>query len=383
MAKASGCPPVIRIVNVRTAEVHRLEVPLDDTYRSAHHPELRVVRSLLVVLEADDARGIGTADAVPGYSRGSSEATEETLATDLLPEVLANGFDNPNQLKRFLEGIDGAANAKCALESAFIDLYARTHGETVVEYLGGRLDETVALNAWVGFDEPEVMAEKARAWVDRGFESMKIKLDGDADTDLARVRAVFDAVGGEADIRADANEAYDLQTAIEVARALEEFPLVHFEQPIAGDDLAGLERLTNATTTPIMADECLVDLDRVRRVLERGAADRLKLKILRLGGVLNTRIALDYAQVHGVGCVVGHGFCLSPAASAELQLIASHPNVFGAAETVGPLKLADEPFEPTVDMAGGTATLPDGPGLGVELDDESLMTYRVGGRSVE
>ncbi len=371
-------------MNVRSADIHRLEVPLDGTYRSAHHPDLGAVRSLLVVLESDDGvRGIGTADAVPGYSRVPHEETEETLATVLLPEVLAGAFDNPNELKRFLDGVDGAANAKCAVESAFVDLYARARGETVAEYLGGPLEDTVALNAWVGFDEPDAMASEARAWVDRGFESMKVKLDGDAETDLERVRAVFDAVGGEADVRADANESYDLETAVEVATALEEFPLVHFEQPIPGDDLEGLEALTNSTATPIMADECLTDLDRVRRVLERGAADRLKLKVLRLGGLSNTRVALDYAQVHGVQCVVGHGFCLSPAASAELQLIASHRNVFGAAETVGPLKLAEEPFEPTVDMAGGRATLPDGPGLGVELVDESLETFRLSGRTVE
>lgn len=371
-------------MNLRSAGIHQLEVPLAGTFRAAHHPDLGSQESVLVVLETTDGlRGIGTADPVPGYSRVATRETADILATDILPQVLAGGIDNPNQLNRVLDRIEGAANAKCAVESAFLDLYGKTRGDTVVEWLGGRLEDRVTLNAWVGFDEPDAMADEARSWVDRGFTSMKIKLQGDAETDLRRVRAVFDAVGDEADVRADANEAYDLETAIDVARALEELPLVHFEQPIPGDDLAGLETLTNATSTTIMADECLTHLGRVRRVLQRGAADRLKLKILRLGGVSNTRLALDYARVHGVACVVGHGFCLSPAASAELQLIASHRNVFGAAETVGPLKMADEPFEPVIDLDEGSARLPEGPGLGVELVEEKLARYRTTGRTIE
>lgn len=371
-------------MDVRSAEIHQLEVPLAGTYRSAHHPDLGSLQSVLVVLDtADGLRGIGTADPVPGYSRAAIEEIADTLATVILPAVIRNSFENPNQLDRFLDRLDGAANAKCAIESAFLDLYGKVRGVPIVECLGGRLDDRVPLNAWVGIDEPEVMADEARSWVDRGFASMKIKLDGDAETDLERVRAVFDAVGTEADIRADANEAYDLGTAIEVARELEAVPLVHFEQPIPADDLTGLQALTDSTSTTIMADECLTDLGQVQRVLERGAADRLKLKILRLGGVSRTRIALDYAQLRGVSCVVGHGFCLSPAASAELQLIGSHPNVFGGAETVGPLKLADEPFESAVEFAGGFASLPDEPGLGVGLDVKRLGAFRTAGHTVD
>jgi L-alanine-DL-glutamate epimerase-like enolase superfamily enzyme len=212
---------------------------------------------------------------------------------------------------------------------------------------------------------------------------MKIKFDGTAETDVQRARAVIDEVGDEAAVRADANEAYDLETAIEVGQALEDLPLVHFEQPIPGDDLNSLKELTESTSTTIMADECLTDIDQVRKALALGAADRLKLKILRLGGVMNTRIALDYAQLHGIECVVGHGFCLSPAASAEIQLVASHANVFGAAETVGPLKMATEPFDPVIDMSSGSVTLSDEPGLGVELVDDELESCTTNVRTVE
>lgn len=359
-------------------------MPLAGTFRSAHHPDLTAIESVLVVLESGDGRrGIATVDAVPGYSSVAPETTADQLATALLPVVLERAFDNPNELKRHLDGVDAGANAKQAIETAFIDLYCTGRGDTIADYLGGRLEDTVALNAWVGFDEPTAMAEAAQAWVDRGFSSMKIKLEGDAETDIQRVRAVFDAVGDEAAIRADANEAYDLETAIEVAATLEAYPLVHFEQPIPAADLDGLKRLTESTSTPIMADECVTDLAQVCRILDRGAADRLKLKILRLGGLLNTRIALDYAQVEGVSCVVGHGFCLSPAASAELQLVATHGNVYGAAETVGPLKVPDEPFEPELDLSGGAVTLPETPGLGVELADGQLSRFQLDERRVE
>jgi L-alanine-DL-glutamate epimerase-like enolase superfamily enzyme len=363
-------------MRIDRASVHSLRVPLDAAYSGAHHPDLDTLNSVLVTV-TDDAgrRGIGTADTVRGYSELTHEAVHREAA-DVLRSVAVEERLNYTRFLRHCARTSPEANARCAVETAVLDLYTRRKGLTLGEFFGGLVADTQPLNAWIGFDDPGAMAAEASEWRKRGFDSLKIKLTGDRDRDIERVDAVCEAVGDGMEVRADANCAYEtVDDAVAVARAVEGSGLSHFEQPIAKDDICGLKRLTDATAVPIVADECLTDLSRVRTVLERNAADRLKLKILRLGGFARTRIALDLADFHGVRCIIGHGFCLSPAASAELCLTLSHGNVYTPIETVGPLKTAATPFGPPLQIDDGRMRVPDSDGLGVELDNERLDDF--------
>lgn len=354
------------------ATVHRLAVPMAGSFASAHHRNFREMASTLVMLEGDGAVGLGTADATPGYSVQTHDEIVASLRDDLLPRVLAADPPNPNQFLDILAEVPDAPNAKCALEVAFLDWDGRRTDRAVVDSLCGARRTDIPLNGWVGIDDPEIMAEDARRWRDEGYTSLKIKLSGDADVDVERVAAVCAAVADDGvAVRADVNAGYDVETAIEVAQAIEAYPVTHLEQPVAKDDLDGLARVTSNTSTPIMADEAIVTPGDAYEVLRRGAADRIKVKILRMGGVLPTRAVLDAAALAGVSAVLGHGFGLVPATSAELALAAAHDNVFGPLESVGPLKMTDEPFSP-IDIADGHATLPNGPGLGVTLDRARL-----------
>lgn len=363
-------------MQLEQASVNHLQVPLQGVYSGAHHPELDTLESILVtVTDTHGVRGIGTADTVQGYSQLTHEEVKQATV-DLLNHVFDEEPENYNQLQELCKRKSPEANAQCAVEMAFLDLFAKRADVTIGEFFGGTLKDDQQLNAWVGFDEPDVMAAEAREWCDRGFESLKIKLNGNQSVDIERIKTVCDEVADDMEVRADANCAYeDVDAAIEVARAVEGDPLAHFEQPIPKDDIEGLKRLTNSTSITIMADECLTDLSRVQRVLREDAADRLKLKILRLGGIANTRIALDLAELHGIPCVIGHGFCLSPAASTEIQFTLSHGNVYSPVETVGPLKIANEPFEPALDISDGRMQIPKGAGIGLDLADDQLDEY--------
>jgi muconate cycloisomerase len=355
--------------------VVQLEVPMRGTYASSKHADLSTMESVLVTLEtADGERGIATADPSPGYSRQTPTDIVEELER-ALAALLDDPPTHPNGLRTRLDGL--GTNAAFAAETAFLDLYGREYGMSMAELFGGTDRVEEPLNAWVGIDDPDAMADEVVDWFDRGFRSCKLKLSGDLDADGARVRTVCDRVDDRMAVRADVNGGYDdVDAAIELARAVEPFDLVHLEQPVPQEDLDGLARLTDSTSTTIMADEPVTDLDALFDILRRGAADRVKLKVLRLGGLRACRTGIDIAAAAGVRPVVGHGFCTSPAAAAELALVAATDDVFRPAETVGPLKMADEPFEPALSMADGTVQLPDGPGLGVRLDDDALDRFR-------
>jgi L-alanine-DL-glutamate epimerase-like enolase superfamily enzyme len=366
-------------MNIASADVYQLRIPMAGTYEIAGSATSATTSILVVLSTADGTRGIGTADPVSGHPiPQSGDEIYESLTDGLLADVLEAGPATPNEMARFLERYPGQENARCALQLAYLDAYCREREQSLAEFFGGAVRDVEPLNAWVGVDAPGAMATAAETWADKGFESLKMKIVGDPATDLQRIQAVHEAVGDTMQIRVDANEGYrDVDTAISVAEELENLPLAHLEQPVPRDDLEGLARVTAATSLTIMADEPVLSPNDGYRILTEDVADRLKFKILKSGGVMPVWRGLGLAAAADSPCVVGHGFCTTPAASAELQLTASHESVYRPVETVGPLKMAEEPFTSAIEIEDGTATVPNGPGLGVEMDEDRVRELAV------
>jgi muconate cycloisomerase len=366
-------------MDLRAAEIHRLRVPLNRTYEISDGAASEMEVLLATVTTADGTRGIGTADPALGHATPQTpDGIYTSLAERILPDLVDETPSNPNRLRRRLDAFDGEENAQCAAEMAYLDAYCRERGQSLAAFLGGALYEEETLNGWVGVGTPEEMVAETQELYDRGFHAIKAKLSGDVERDVARVEALGEAFGGRMQLRLDANEGYpDADSAIAAAERMENYPIAHLEQPIPRDDLDGLARVRAATTIPVMADEPIMHAADGYRFLKADAADRLKFKILKSGGVLAARRGLDMAAAAGVQCVVGHGFCSAPAACAELQLTATHENVFRPVETVGTLKMADEPFSHRPEMTDGTIAVPDGPGIGTELNEDRLEEFSI------
>ncbi|HAT36206.1 MAG TPA: hypothetical protein DCS82_10850, partial [Rhodospirillaceae bacterium] len=107
--------------------------------------------------------------------------------------------------------------------------------------------------------------------------------------------------------------------------------------------------------------------------------DVIKIKITKVGGYINARKIIDVCDASGTGLVIGQGLCSSVEAAAEAQVACAFEHVCDVAEMVGPAKLKDDLTPTPISLAGGTLALPDGPGLGVELDDAKLAQYSEGG----
>jgi L-alanine-DL-glutamate epimerase-like enolase superfamily enzyme len=367
------------IMDIHSAEVHRLRIPLNRTYEISTGTAAEMDVLLVIVTATDGTQGIGTADPVLGHATPQSpDEIYTSLSEQILPELVSDTPTNPNKLRLALDFFEGKENAQCAAEMAYLDCYCRQRDQSLGEFLGGILQDEEPLNGWVGVDSPEIMVAETEQLYDQGFRSIKAKLSGDVELDVARVEALCKAFGEGMQIRLDANEGYsDVDTAIEAAQKMEGYSLAHLEQPISREDFDGLAQITAATSLVVMADEPIMHAADGYQYLKANAADRLKFKILKSGGVMMVRRGLDMAAAAGVSCVVGHGFCSAPAACAELQLIATHENVFRPVETVGTLKMMDEPFTHRPDMSDGTVKVPDGPGIGTELDDEALDDFSV------
>lgn len=366
-------------MDIRSAAVHRLRVPLERTYEISGGSSSEMEILLAVVTTADGTRGIGTADPALGHAVPQSpDGIYAGLGERILPELVGATPENPNALRAVLESFEGEENSRCAAELAYLDAYCRRRDQSLGALLGGTLRDEEPLNGWVGVDSPRAMVAETERLYEQGFRSIKAKLSGDIERDLARVDELCEAFGGQMQIRLDANEGYpDVETAIDAAVRMERYPIAHLEQPISREDVDGLARITDATTLVVMADEPILDAEDGYRYLKADVADRLKFKILKAGGVLEARRCLTTAAAAGVPCVLGHGFSSAPAAFAEIQLAAAHENVFSPIETVGTLKISDAPFTARPNMSGGSVEVPDEPGIGTDLDEDALEEFSV------
>jgi len=176
-------------------------------------------------------------------------------------------------------------------------------------------------------------------------------------------------------IRVDGNEGYDVEAAIRLARAIAPYRIALLEQPIPRKDLEGLARIRRAIDIPVMADEAIEGLDTLVSVIRLEAADIVKVKVMKQGGLLRCLRAIDMAEAAGIRCVIGHGFGLTLNTLAELHVAAVSANVLDGCECVGPTKLTGDVVAAPLVMETGRVAVPTAPGLGASLDDAALARW--------
>jgi L-alanine-DL-glutamate epimerase-like enolase superfamily enzyme len=354
-----------------------VDVPLATPVRGVHGTTA-VQRSVLVRVTGDDGmEGWGNVDPTPGYSRVTAADIRDAVAR-LAPALVGNDAFN---VQRALAIIDaqaaGGSEATAAIEMALLDLKGRALGVPVHSLLGGALTSEVTLNAWIGTVAPDQAAREAIQWRRRGFTTAKIKVAGAGDEGIARVAAVREAVGDGLALRVDFNESLGLPEAAPFIRRLEPYALTLVEQPIVRTDIAGLAEIRRAIGIPLMADESVTGPAALMEIIRRQAADLVKVKVMKQGGLQRTREMIACAEAAGLRVVIGHGFGLTLSTLAEAAVAASSAAVLPGCEAVGPLKMAGDVVTDPLQLEGGVIRLPQAPGLGATIDPDALKRYTV------
>src|SRR5215475_11375508 len=354
-----------------------VDVPLASPVRSVHGTTV-VQRSVLVRVTTDEGlEGWGNVDPTPGYSLVSATDIHDAVARLAPALVGGDPFNLHRALALFDREIAEGFEAKAAIEMALLDLKGRALGLPVHSLLGGALTREVRLNAWIGTVAPAQAAREAAEWQRRGFTSAKIKVSGGGPEGIARVAAVREAVGDGMALRVDFNESLPRGESVAFIRRLEPYALTLVEQPIARADLAGLAEIRRAITIPLMADESVTGPGSLIEIIRREAADIVKVKVMKHGGLLRTRAMIDCAAAAGLRVVIGHGFGLTLSTLAEAAVAAVSEAVMPGCEAVGPLKMAADVVTEPVRLESGVIKLSDAPGLGATVDPHALARHRV------
>jgi L-Ala-D/L-Glu epimerase len=363
-------------MRVRAIEPLLVAVPLAAPVHGVHGVTA-VQRSVLVRVATDEGlEGWGNVDPTPGYSPVTAEDIVTAVAALAPALVGADPFNLHRALAIMDRQLAEASEAKAAIEMAMFDAQGRALGLPVHALLGGALTSEVTLNAWIGTVAPEQAAAEATGWCARGFTTAKIKVAGAGEEGIARVAAVRAAVGERMALRVDFNESLTLADAASFIRRLEPYGLTLVEQPIARADIAGLAEIRRAIGIPLMADESVTGPAALIDIIRRQAADIVKVKVMKQGGLTRTRQMIECAAAAGLRVVVGHGFGLTLSTLAEAAVAATSEAVLPGCEAVGPLKMAGDVVRAPLQLGDGVIRLTDAAGLGATVDTDALSRYR-------
>lgn len=354
------------------------------TVTAAIDPEIMIVSSLgahrisryvIVKIHTDeDITGFGEATVMPGWSGEAPEGTCALIQRYFAPELAGH---SPFELEALMRRLDAVVVdnyfAKAAIEMALLDIQGKALNRPVYELLGGRCrDAAIPVKFVVAAIEPELAVKNALRMIETGFTTIKIKVGRDPDADVERVRRVREAVGDGIHLTVDANGGWTVGDAIRTIRRLERYNLTMVEQPVHRKDIRGMARVRLSTGIPVMADESVFSVQDALEVVRQDAADIISVYPGKNGGMLRSRLIAQIAEAAGKPCHIGSNLELEIGSAAMAHLAVSTANIRSErypADIIGPLyhrqRTTPEPFG----VGGGRAHVPDGPGLGVALDE--------------
>lgn len=333
--------------------------------------------SVIVKLETDDGL-IGYGEAVPDeHVTGESFFSAiEVLKHQLLPAVMG---ENPFEIEKIHHIVDSRiyANpaAKAAIDIACYDLMGKYLVKPVYDLIGGKYHDELTFPKVLSIEEPEVMAEKAKLAVERGYRSLKLKVGTEAFKDVERIKAVREAVGYGVPIRVDVNQGWnDYATAAKVLPLLDPLRISWLEQPIKMGDFDGLAELRKKTVIPIMADETVHGGSDVIEIIKKGAADKINIKLMKTGGIYPAIHMAKTAESAGISCQIGSMVESSIGSAAGYHTAIARKNITST-ELTGPLLFSKDIGNleyqiPFVYLSGK-------PGLGIEVNENTLQELMI------
>ena len=273
------------------------------------------------------------------------------------------------------------------IDIALWDIAGKRLGVPVHQLLGGAWRREIPAYATGGFrpeggDHATAAAAEMAARVAEGFGSVKIKIGYGIDSDLRTIAAVREAIGPDTELTIDANHGYDAVDAIELGRRAARHDIAWFEEPVVPEALTAYRHIRQSQPIPVAGGETWHGRWAVAEALRAGAVDILQPDVCGIGGLSEARRVLTLADVHDVR-VVPHVWGTAVALAASLHFHAILPPAPPAHEARSPRLEFDRTHNPfrqeivtrPIEHDRGMVRVPDGPGLGLEIDRAALAAY--------
>ncbi len=344
-----------------------LRVPLKTPFKTALRT-VDTVEDIVVSIHTDTGNvGYGEAPATAVITGDTHGSIIEVIRRLIGPRLIGMEVADLNAILQLIHGCaERNTSAKAAVEIAIYDLWAQLYGAPLYRMLGGGAP-AITTDLTISVDYIDKMVADSLSAVERGFESLKIKVGKEINVDLERVKAIYAAVEGRALLRLDANQGWTAKQAVYAIRTLEDagVQLELVEQPVKARDIAGLKFVTERVHTPIMADESVFGPSEVIELLRQQAADIINIKLMKTGGISNAIRVADIAALYDVECMIGCMIETSISVAAAVHLAVAKSNIIRKVDLDGPSLCAFDPVDGGVDFNESDISISDAPGLGI------------------
>lgn len=329
---------------------------------------------------SDGSEGIGEGTSIGGLSYGSEspESIRSAILTYIAPVLADQPADNVNAaIQRMDMAVKGNNIAKAAVEMALWDGLARRQGVPLADLFGGAVRTSIPC-AWTlasGISAKDI--DEAHEMLDtKRHNIFKLKIGKrPVREDIAHVEAIAKAVGDRGQIRVDVNQAWSLHDARWGLSGLEDIGCTLAEQPVVGSDRAGMAELTAAHRIAVMADEGLSGPVSAMAYACDRAADVFAVKVAQSGGLKRAREVCAMGEAAGIGLYGGTMLESGVGTAAALHLFATADRMTFGCELFGPLLFAEEILATPLRYSDFEVHLPEGPGIGVTLDEDKIARF--------
>jgi len=377
-------------MKIAKVEAHILDYPLEEAFESASMHFTRRQHCLIEITCEDGTVGWGeclgpaqaNAAVVAIYAKsliGMDPREHEKLWLDLYNRLRDQGQRGLTMTA--LSGID----------IALWDIKGKYYSVSISELMGGRFRERVHAYATGSFrregvDRIRSVATEVAGYAAEGFYGVKIKIGFNVDEDIRVIAAAREAIGPQCRLMIDANHGYDLLEAIEVGKRASVYGVDWFEEPVLPEQISTYRAVREGQPLPVASGENWHGRYAMLEPLASRAIDICQPDICGVGGFTEMRRVVDLAALHGVR-VVPHVWGTAVCIAASLQVMAALPPNPPRREPIEPIlefDRTDNPFRQAIvsrplEHTNGWVEIPNGPGLGIEIDRNALTHFALRG----
>jgi L-alanine-DL-glutamate epimerase-like enolase superfamily enzyme len=357
----------------------------------------RCADAVVVKIHTDEGiTGVSeTGDTSPWYMGESQDSIMHNINNVFGPFLLG---EDPFNIETIVARMDKAAKvnhqSKAVIDYALHDIMGKALGVPVYKLLGGLANEKIALAFVMSSGTAEEVGAEGKALVTAGFKGLKLKVGARTpDEDIEMVGALRAAVGNNIKVMIDTNGGWLYHQALYVLQRVAKYDIFVAEQPVPWWDIESLARLRRKVDVPIFPDESAAELNDLIKIIKLDAADGFFLKVPKAGGILKSQKWVAIAQAANLpvmcGCMVNSG--LGAAVEAHFLAATAWTGKIEQ-EAIGPLNLYNIPDTVTTPLKNDLAVKvpryekgflypPEGPGLGVELNEAAVKKLATPGKS--
>ena len=336
---------------------------------------------LVKITTEDGFTGWGEATTIGGlgYGEESPESIKTNIEHYFAPLLKSLSKLNIAQTMQIIKrNINGNRFAKCAIQTALLDIQAQRLNISLSEILGGRLRESLPV-LWVlaSGDTDKDIAEAKKMIELKRHNTFKLKIGSRAvEADVEHALAIKKALGKDVSIRVDVNRAWSELQAVKGVRLLQDGGVDLIEQPCAIDNLAAMQRLSRKFDLAIMADESLMGPQSAYNIAKHNGASVFAVKVAQSGGLIEACEVAKIAKLAGIDLYGGTMLEGPIGTIASAHTFATFENLAFGTELFGPLLLTEQILKTPLNYENFELQLPQGSGLGIELDLDKIDQFR-------